>query len=365
MTPESRKLKISAILGVVIILGGTLGYMLLEEWTFLDSLYMTVITVGTIGYGEIRPLSPAGRVFTLFVIVFGVGNAAYLVGQFSRAMVEGSLRKVLGRRKLEKQVRKIKDHYILCGYGRIGRLIALEIAAKGLPVVVIENHDEVIEQIEKDGLIYLRGDASEEENLVEAGIGRALGLIAAVSSDADNLYIVLTARGLNPDLFILSRASEEKSIRKLRGAGADQVISPYLIGARKMAQTILRPAVADFLESTSQGAAGEDLVMEEIWVTPKSRIREVSLMESNIRRDLDLIVIAIKKGDGRMMFNPSAQALVEVGDTLIAVGRRDNMDRLCEALGADEITTPRYWRSKAKGEMACPAPVAGRGEDQE
>jgi voltage-gated potassium channel len=236
----------------------------------------------------------------------------------------------------------MKDHYILCGYGRIGRLIAQEIARKRLPLVVLENDQQAIDQVEKDGLLYLRGDAAEDDNLLEAGIQRAMGLISAVSSDADNLYIVLTARGLNPDLFILSRASETKSVKKLKGAGADQVVSPYLIGARKMAQTILRPAVADFLESTAHAGDDMELAMEEILVTEGSSIRNVSLMDSNIRRDLDLIVIAIKKAAGEMIFNPSAQAMIEMGDTLIAVGRRKNMDRLVEVLGADRVKTPQY-----------------------
>lgn len=346
MSEAKNKLKVSALLCILVILIGTVGYSYLEEWSLLESLYMTVITVSTIGYGEIKPLDPAGRIFTLFLIIFGVGNVAYLVGQLTRAMVEGSLQKILGRRKLETLIKKMRDHYVLCGYGRIGRMIANEISAKNLPVLVIENNPTILDQLEKDGRIYIRGDASDDDNLIAAGISKAVGLISAVSSDADNLYIVLSARGLNPDLFILSRASEEKSIRKLKGAGADQVISPYLIGARKMAQTILRPAVADFLESTVHAGKGMDLAMEEMLVTPESKIKDVTLLESNIRRDLDLIVIAIKTADGKMMFNPSAQARINVGDTLIAIGQRENMDRLIKMLGADIAGVIKYSRKK-------------------
>ena len=347
MRTESRNVIISALLGVIIVLTGVVGYWVIEGWSPLEALYMTIITVATIGYGEVRPLTAAGRVFTLFIIVFGVGNTAYLVGQLTKAMVEGSIQKTLGRRKLETQIRKIKDHYVLCGYGRIGRMIAREITAGGQPVVVIESDPLVLEQLERDGRLYIKGDASDEEFLEQAGIKRAVGLISVVSSDADNLYIVLTARGLNPDLFILSRVGEDRSMRKLKEAGADQVISPYRIGASKMAQAILRPAVADFLDTTAM--KGMDFAMEEILVTEESRLKDVTLLESNIRRDLDLIVIAIKTTDGDMLFNPSAQARISVGDTLIAVGRREKMDQLVRLLGADRIKTPKYTRASRKG----------------
>ena len=353
MGTKNTNILISALLGVAILVLGTVGYMLLEKWSALEGLYMTIITVATIGYGEIRPLSPAGRILTLFIIVFGVGNSAYLIGQLTKAMVEGSLQKVMGRRRLESQIKKIKDHYILCGYGRIGRMIAGEIVAKKLPLVVIENDQRVLDLIEKDNLFYIKGDASDEENMVRAGIGRAAGLISAVSSDADNLYIVLTARGLNPDIFILTRASEERSIKKLRGAGADQVISPYAIGAKKMAQTILRPAVSDFWDTTESREEGITLAMEEMLVTPESEIKDVTLMKSNIRRDMDLIIIAIKKASGRMLFNPSAHAEIKVGDTLIAVGQRENMDRLSRLLGADKITIPNLTKLKRDDRMSC------------
>ena len=349
MTDGSGKIYIPALIGSFVILIGTVGYSLIEGWDVLDALYMTIITVATIGYGEVKPLSNTGRWFTLFIIVFGVGTMAYLIGQFTRVMVEGSLRMVLGRRKLEAQISKLREHYILCGYGRIGRMIAVEIKKMKLPVVVIENDPDVFDQLEKDGLLYIRGDASDEDNLQAAGIGNAAGLISVVFSDADNLYIVLTARSLNQDLFILSRANESRSIKKLEGAGADRVVSPYLIGARKMAQTILRPAVADFLETTVHGTADMGLVMEEIMVTPDSKIKDVTLLESNIRRDLDLIVIAIKKSDNKMVFNPSAQARINIGDTLIAVGLRENMGRLIKSLGADKYQVRPYAKKKPAG----------------
>ena len=351
MNPQNRNFVIALILGAIIIVVGTIGYMAIEGWSLLDSFYMVVITITTIGFGEINPLSQTGRLFTLIIAIFGVATAAYVLGQLTRAIVEGSLNKVLGRRMLEAQIRKMRNHYVLCGYGRIGRMVSQQIMGRGLPLVVVENHTEVMDQLERDGVPFLRGDASDEERLMAAGIKEARGLISAVSSDADNLYIVLTARSLNPNLFILARASEERSIKKLKGAGADRVVSPYFIGARKMAQTILRPAVADFLESTVHGEGEEDhftLAMEEILVTPSSKINNVTLMESGIRRELDLIVIAIKKSGGQMHFNPSATTTIEIGDTLIAVGLRENMDRLAKLLGAFGLEAPAYHNNKSE-----------------
>lgn len=335
-----RFLFISIGLGFLILAGGTAGYSLIEGWDLLDSLYMTVITMATIGYGEVRPLSPTGRVFTLFVIIFGVGNAAYLVGLFTRAIIEGSLRRVLGRRKLEKQIKAIRDHYIICGYGRIGRVIAREISAGGQPLVVVESNPDTIESIELDGHLYVVGEATDDGILMEAGIKQARGLISVVNSDADNVYIVLSARALNEDLTIIARASREKTVDKLKRAGADRVVSPYHIGARKMAQAVLRPTIADFIETTVHGGDGMDLAMEEIIITEDSKLKDVALIDSGIRRDLNVIVIAIKKDDGEMLFNPSAESRINVGDILIAVGERQNMNKLATILGANSSNGP-------------------------
>ena len=261
-----RNLIVSLLLVLVLLLIGTLGYVYIEGWSILDALYMTIITVATVGYSEVRNLSPAGRVFTVFVIIFGVGNVAYLVGQFSRIMVEGSLERIIGRHKLERLIREVHDHYIICGYGRIGRSIVQELAEKKVPLVIIENSLSVIQRIEEDGHLYVAGEATDDTVLLEAGIKRARGLISVVNSDADNVFIVLTARSMKSDLLIVTRASEEKSVRKLERAGADRVISPYDIGARKW----LRPSCAPRSRTSSitRFTAGKDLA----WPWRKSRL---------------------------------------------------------------------------------------------
>ncbi len=323
------------ILLLIIVITGTCGYALIEEWSLLDSLYMTVITITTVGYGEVGELSRNGRFFTIGLIVSSVGIVAYLVSRLAGAVVEGEIRKLMGRKKLEKAIHKLKDHYIVCGYGRIGGYICGQFKGEGLPFVVIERDEQVIQSMEEEGLVYVRGDATDEKTLIDAGVERARALITAVASDADNLYITLTARGLNPNLYILSRASEEKAERKLISAGANKVVSPYLIGAHRMAMAIIRPAVVELMELAMKRESIQ-LQMEEIKVNDTVKLPGTSLRESGIRSELDLIVVAIKKEDGSMIFNPAFNTTIERGDTLITLGERKNLDRLAEIVKFEE-----------------------------
>lgn len=332
---QSRNILIGITILIFVIAFGTSGYMLIEKWDFLDALYMTVITLTTVGYGEVRPLSGSGRVFTICLLIMGVGFVFYMFGTITQIMVEGQFRKLLGRRKLEKQLAALKDHYIICGYGRIGQIISREIAKKPLPLVIIENSPDLIKTIEEQGHLFIEGDATREDTLLKANIQKAKGLVATVSSDADNVYIILTARGLNPGLYIMARVVDEKAERNLLQAGATRVISPYHIGARKMAQVILRPAVTDFIE-VAVHRGGMELQIEEIPVRAPSRVTEVPLKESGIRQELGLIIIGIQRASGEMFYNPPPDARIQVGDTLIAMGSPESLSKLEKMVGVAE-----------------------------
>ena len=316
---------------IIIIAVGSTGYMAIEGWSFFDSFYMTVITITTVGYGEVQNLSEAGRFFTVVLIIVGMGIIIYIVGMFAEAMVDLQLRKMLGRRKLDQQIKKIKDHYIICGFGRIGKVISKELASKRISMLVIDNNPDSREILELEGIPYIIDDATSEDVLLEAGIERSRGLISVVASDSDNLFITLTARGLNHSAFIIARADEEKSEKKLMRAGADKVFLPYIIGGHKMAQSITKPAVTDFLEFTVHNR-DMGLEMEEVKVSKGSRLNGLKLMESGIRQEMDIIIVAIRKKTGRMEFNPSSETPIEAGDTLIALGKNNDLIKLGKIL---------------------------------
>ena len=252
--PSSSPVTNKALRGIgllaVVLLIGTMGYMFIEDWPLLDAFYMTVITITTVGYGEIRNVDGTGRIFTIILIFMGMGSVAYTAGVMAQAMVEGQLQLALGRRRLGQKIKELKDHYIICGYGRIGRVIIHELKSHGIPLVVVDSNPNLKGGMEHEVIPFIIDDATSEDVLLEAGVERAKGLVAVVLSDADNLFITMTARLLNQNLFILSRADEEATQRKLLRAGANRVVMPYLIGGQKMAQTIIRPAVTDFLEVT-------------------------------------------------------------------------------------------------------------------
>lgn len=330
-----RKFRFSILTLFVVICGGTLGYALLEHWSLFDALYMTVITVATVGFREIHELSYQGKVFTILLVIFGASSLAYTLGSLFQFMVEGQLRSVLGRKKLEKQISTLSNHYIVCGYGRIGRLICREFAAKPAPFVVIEASSEAWPFLEDQNCLYVRGDATRDEILEQAGIRRAKGLITAVTSDSANVYITLSARGLNPDLFILARASEEGAELKLKRAGANKVVSPYTIGANRMAHALLRPTVVDFIEIAT-GDADIELQLEEIRVAPDSKLAGTTLLTSNIRQNHGIIIVGIRKEGEKILFNPGSATRIAAGDTLITMGERaaiKDLEKIASAQG--------------------------------
>ncbi|HCR13644.1 potassium channel protein [Solidesulfovibrio sp.] len=306
---------------------GVLGYMEVEGWSFFDSLYQVIITLSTVGFQEVYPLTRDGRILTMVLIVSGVGTFAYLVGSFTQVLVEGRLQQYLGRRRMQKIIDSLSDHVIICGYGRIGAVVAREILAENVAAVIIENNAEVIHSLDEQGIPYVQGDATADETLLAAGLMRAKTLVAALTLEAANVYVTLTARQLNPTIRIVARADAQGHTQRLQRAGADQVLVPHLYGGVRMAQSVLRPTVTSFLELAGRGGA-IDLQMEELQVTEHSEILDKNLIDAALRPRFNLIVIAIKKASGEMQFNPQPQAVLEAGDTMILVGSRDNLDSL-------------------------------------
>ena len=324
-------LTISVILLLLLISAGSAGYMIIEGWKLGDAMYMTLITLATVGYGEVHQVSGPGRFFTGILIVMGVGYFMYVGGNLVQFLVEDSIRSIFGRRKLDKQIAKLKGHYIICGYGRIGRVLARYLTERYLDVVVIEKNGDRQPAMDEDGVLYLMGEASDESLLLKAGIEKARGLITAVGTDADNVFLTLIAKQLNARLFIVARAIQNTAKRTLQAAGADKVISPYDLGARRMAHAILRPTVIRFLELAFTDD-NTDIQVEEILVHSTSRLLNVELKNSGIRQQLDLIILTIKKADGSMIFNPKADTRIETDDTLVVVGRARSVSELSKML---------------------------------
>jgi voltage-gated potassium channel len=318
------KLKISLSILLIVVVSGTIGFHLLEKWSLIDSFYCTMTTLSTVGYGDYTPATNQGKLFAVLIIVFGAGTMLYSFGLISEIIIENRLRGILGRGRLKKMIDKMENHYIICGYGRIGRLIGRELREENVPFVVIDNNLEVIERVQDEGLTYCRGDATQDRILIEAGIKRAKGVVCALPTDAENLYVILTARELNKDIFILSRSEEEESEHRLLRAGADRVTSPYTMGGVRMAMAILRPAMLDFIElSTSRQSL--ELRMEEILIGKGCSFIGQSLEESEIRKRYGLIIIAVKKDSGKMIFNPLAHYIIAEADRLIAMGEDENV----------------------------------------
>ena len=303
---------------VSVIVGGTVGYVLIEGWTPWDAFYMTIITVTTVGYREVHDLSWAGQAFTVVLLLSGVGTVLYTFTFLATAIVEGGLPKRLQRRRLAHMIETIHDHFIVCGYGRIGAIVTDQFHRQGVRFAVIERDTTRARAALNLGMLVVEADATREDVLKQAGIDRARGLIAAVGTDAENVYTVLSARVLNPSLFIVGRAEGEDSVRKMQRAGANRVISPYQIGAVQMAQTAIRPTVVDFVELATN-AENFELSMEEITIAEGSSLAARSIVEANLSQRLGVIVVAIQR-DKRMEFNPVASSAMRAGDKLVVLG---------------------------------------------
>ena len=324
---------IRAIIGFFgILLTGVVGYMYLENITFVDALYMTIITISTVGYGDMVPVHTAGKLFTVFMVLSGVGYVMYMFSKIMETVVEGGLREIMGKRQMAKELARLKDHYIVCGYGRIGKVICATLDENGKSFAVIESDPDEFQNIAKAGYYVIKGDASEDEVLKKAGINCAKGLIAVVSTDADNVFITLTARGLNSKINIMARSSgAQGSKRKLKRAGADCVISPYTIGGMRMAHSLIRPNVIDFLEA-SMAVDEYNLQIKELAVSETADLQGKTLMDSNIRKSFDIIVIGIKRGSDNMLFNPKPDTVILGKDILIVLGKRQQIADLKKSI---------------------------------
>ena len=329
----------SVIRGLVflalVVVVGTAWFVLVEDHSVLDGLYMTVITVSTVGFREVVTLDGSGRLFTVFLIIAGLTVLTYTLGSIGRVVVEGSIERFVGRKRMLRDIDHLKNHYIVCGHGRMGQILCEELVKEKVPFVVIEGDPAEAEDLIDKGLLVVQGDATEDEVLRRAGIDRARGLVAVVSSNVDNLYITLSARVMcresNPNLYVLSRATDREACDKIERAGADRVVSPYVIGGMRIVQALLRPTVNDFLEIATQ-TGDLDLMFEELAIGGDSSLDGVALKDSGIRASYDVVVIAIKKGSGKMVFNPGPEAMLHNGDMLVTLGDRNQLDRLRTAL---------------------------------
>jgi voltage-gated potassium channel len=324
---DSKKLRYSLLMLIGIIALGTCGYYFVEHMPLFEAFYMTIITLSTVGFSEVIPLSQTGRSITVIIIILGISVGAYTIGMLVRALVEGELVKIFGRRKVQKQISGLKNHFIICGFGRIGRIVCSELDNDKFDFVIIEQDPSVIEQIEARKYLYLDMDATSEEALMQAGIMEAKGIVTAVNSDANNVFITMTAKSLRPDVFVLARASEEQNEAKLFRAGATRVVSPYLIGGRRIAQMLKKPTVVDFVDIAMMGSH-LGLMIEEATIGDNSSLIGKNLIDSHLRKDYGVIIVAIKKISGDMVFNPMPSEKLEAGDVIVVLGKKEDLKRM-------------------------------------
>jgi len=320
-----RNLRLIGICLAILTLLGMTGFHFIEGWSWFDGFYMVVTTLTTIGYQEVHPLSHTGRIFNVALIIAGVSLVFLGIGSLTQALLEFELRSFFGRRKMERQIDRLTEHYIICGAGRVGRSAARELARRPAPFVIVEQNADKAAKYSAEWLMMV-GDATQEQTLREVHIERARGLVAATTTDATNLYIVLTARGLNPQLRIIARASEDDAEKHLLTAGADSVVSPYHFAGQRIAQSFLRPNVVSFLD-TATTHLGMDLEIGEIPVPAGSTFCGKTIETSRIRQERGVIILAIKRGQG-MRFNPSPEDRIETGDCLIAMGEPSQLRQL-------------------------------------
>jgi voltage-gated potassium channel len=337
-----ERLRSRSLIGIaifaVLIAAGTSGYMIIEEWSFGDSLFMTVTTITTVGYREVRPLDTEGRIFTMFLVVFGVGTAFYLLTTFFAFIIEGDLAAALGHTRMKSRIDQLRDHYILCGFGRVGEEIAREFAERGLPFVVVENNPETTPRAAQAGHLLIEGDASSDEVLEQAGVRRAKVLLAASDSDSGNTYITLTAKALNPGIFVVARAARRESEARARRAGADRVISPYVLSGRRMALSAIQPNMVDFIDTLVERQP--DQILAEIEVTERSGLFGLYVRHINAESP-DVTVLGLQRASGELIVGPRPDERLEAGDRIMVVGPESDVSSLARHVPNPEAAPSR------------------------
>ncbi len=327
----ARRVVLVAALLLFTLLFGTVGSHIIEHHSWFDSFYMTLTTITTIGYPEFSPLSRAGRIFNSILILFGVSAMFFSVGALTQTIIDMELRDPLNARRTKRMIDKMQNHVIVCGFGRVGRNASFELQRARVPFLVMDRSEERVERAIHAGMNAVLADSTHDESLRQAGVARARGLIAALATDADNLFVILSAKNLNPGLAVVTRAAEEDAEAKLRRAGADTVFAPYTMAGLRLAQALLRPHVAQFLDFTTKNI-GLDVAIEQVRVAAGTEFVGKTLREMQIRRELGIIVLAIRKSDGKMLFNPPAETEICAGDFLIAMGEQPHLQSLEERL---------------------------------
>jgi voltage-gated potassium channel len=304
---------------------GTVGFSLIGGYSVFDAFYLTLTTMTTVGYGD--NFSHAGRVFNAFLIIIGVSTIFIAIGAMTQTIIEFELGDAINKRRNKRMIDKLKDHYIICGFGRVGRGAAAELKHAGAAFVVVDSEPDRVERAMLSGMLAVAADATRDDTLHQVGIERARGLVAALSTDADNLFVLLSAKGLNPKLYVAARAAEEGAEEKMRRAGADAVFAPYSITGHRLAQSLLRPHVVQFLDFTTKDIA-MDISIEQVRVSAGSEVAAKTIREMQLRRNMGVIVMAIRRHDGNMLFNPPADTAVQAGDYLIVMGKQEDLTAL-------------------------------------
>jgi len=325
-------LRLGLVLLVTTALFGSFAYHYVEGWSLFNSAYMVIITLSTVGYREVAPLSDPGKLITGGLIVFGLASVTLIGASLTRLILEGEIQQLFGKRRMERVINNLYKHYIVCGYGRVGRVVCRELDEAEVPFVVLDADEEMVERIEADGFLAWRGDATEEAAMKAVHIETAKGVILALPHEADNVYVTLLVKDLHPDLFVLARAITDNGDRRLKAAGADRVVSPNIIGGQRMAHSVLRPKIVEFIDVVSGSTGIAELALQEVQVPEASPLAGKTIAEAELRRRYCLLIVGRMRVDGSVAINPLPTDTIRAGSMLIVLGRREDLDRFADEL---------------------------------